>query len=82
MTSWTLSSAELRPAELAWVQLLRWIGLDARKFRDWRARYGKANEHNHLVPRDHGLEEWERELTVRSRIRHRTDNQKSMTKST
>jgi len=25
-------------AELAWVQLLRWIGLGARKFRDWRAR--------------------------------------------
>ncbi len=45
------------PAELAWTQLLGWIGLGARKFRHWRARYGKANEHNHLVPRDHWLEE-------------------------
>ena len=26
------------PAELAWTQLLGWIGLGARKFRDWRAR--------------------------------------------
>ena len=30
-------------------QLLRWIGLSGRKFRDWRLRYGKANEHNQLV---------------------------------
>src|SRR6266705_581268 len=49
------------PAELAWTQLLGWIGLGARKFRHWRARYGKANEHNHLVPRDHWLEEWEKQ---------------------
>jgi len=49
------------PAELAWGQLLGWMGLAARKFRDWRVRYGKANEHNHLVPRDHWLEPWEKE---------------------
>jgi hypothetical protein len=42
--------------ELACVQLLGWIGLVARKFRNWRARYGKVNEHNQRVPRDHWLE--------------------------
>lgn len=47
--------------ELAYAALLRWIGLGARKFRDWRVRYGQANEHNHLVPRDHWLEAWEKE---------------------
>lgn len=52
------------PAELAWAQLLRWIGLGARKFRDWRTRYGKANEHNHLVPREHWLEEWEKRQII------------------
>jgi len=31
------------------------------KFFDWRKRYGKANEHNALVPRDHWIEPAERE---------------------
>jgi putative transposase len=45
--------------------LLKWIQLSSRKFRDWRTRYGKANEHNHLVPRDHWLEKWEKEAIVK-----------------
>lgn len=51
--------------EICYEQLLRWIELSSRKFRDWRSRYGKANEHNHLVPRDHWLEAWEKEAIVR-----------------
>jgi len=50
--------------ELGGVRLLGWIGLGARKFRAWRARYGKANEHAQLVPRDHWLEEWEKEKII------------------
>ena len=53
------------PSEICYEQLLRWIGLASRKFRDWRTRYGKANEHNHLVPRDHWLEKWEKEAIVK-----------------
>jgi transposase InsO family protein len=45
--------------------LLKWIELSSRKFRDWRSRYGKANEHNHLVPRDHWLEAWEKDAIVK-----------------
>jgi hypothetical protein len=41
------------------------MALWSRKFRDWRSRYGKANEHNFLVPRDHWLEGWEKEAIVR-----------------
>jgi putative transposase len=41
-------------------RLLGWIGLSPRKYHRWRDRYGKANEHNGLVPRDHWLEPWER----------------------
>lgn len=52
------------PAELAATQMLRWLSLGERKFRDWRARYGQANEHNHWVPRDHWLEEWEKEKII------------------
>ena len=52
-------------SEIGYEQLLRWIQLSSRKFRDWRSRYGKANEHNHLVPRDHWLEKWEKEAIVK-----------------
>ena len=52
------------PAELALARMLRWIGLGERKFRDWRRRYGQTNEHNHWVPRDHWLEEWEKEKII------------------
>jgi transposase InsO family protein len=40
--------------------LVRWIGIGMSKFQDWKARYGKVNEHNAQVPRDHWLEDWER----------------------
>ena len=52
-------------SEICYEQLLQWIQLSSRKFRDWRSRYGKANEHNHLVPRDHWLEKWEKEAIVK-----------------
>jgi len=33
-------------------------------FYSWRTRYGKANEHNAQVPRDHWLEDWEKRAIV------------------
>jgi putative transposase len=44
--------------------LLGWLGLGTSKFYDWRRRYGKANEHNALVPRDDWLEAWEKQAIV------------------
>jgi transposase InsO family protein len=46
------------------------MALSSRKFRDWRHRYGKANEHNVQVPRDHWLEAWERDAIVEFFHRH------------
>lgn len=43
------------------------------KFYDWRKRYGKANEHNGLVPRDHWLEGWERQAIIDYYDRHPLD---------
>jgi len=37
--------------EIRALQLVCWIGLSRSKFYSWRNRYGKANEHNALVPR-------------------------------
>jgi putative transposase len=60
-------------AELAAEQILGWIGIGGRKFRDWRQRYGKVNEHNRLVRRDHWLEEWEERAIVEFYHRYRME---------
>lgn len=45
--------------ELPPQRFVAWIELSRRKFHRWRARYGRSNEHNARVPRDHWLEPWE-----------------------
>lgn len=50
--------------EIQMSQLLKWAEVPKTKFYDWRKRYGKANEHNGKVPRDHWLEPAERKAIV------------------
>lgn len=50
--------------EISPLQLVAWIGLSRSKYYQWRERYGHANEHNALVPRDHWLEPWEKERII------------------
>jgi len=50
--------------ELPALQLVAWIGLSRSKYYDWKERYGKANEHNGLVPRDHWLEDAEKKAIL------------------
>jgi transposase InsO family protein len=45
--------------ELPVRRILGWAELAPGRFYDWRNRYGKANEHNGKVPRDHWLLPWE-----------------------
>jgi transposase InsO family protein len=45
-------------------RFIAWLGITASKYYDWRARYGKVNEHNGWVPRDHWLEPWEKEAII------------------
>jgi len=45
--------------------MLSWLQLSPRKFTHWRNRYGKANEHNALIPRDHWILPEERESIIR-----------------
>ena len=58
ITHWSLCT------ELSTGRLVTWLGLSPRKFGRWRQRYGKLNEHNALVPRDHWLEAWEKEAII------------------
>jgi len=43
---------------------IAWFEIAASKFYEWRNRYGKINEHNSWIPRDHWLEEWEKQAIV------------------
>jgi putative transposase len=56
--------------DIAQGKLVRWLGLARSKFYGWKQRYGKANEHNGLVPRDFWLLEWERDAIVGYFIQH------------
>jgi len=47
------------------LQIVAWVGIARSKFYDWRARYGKANEHNAWIPRDHWIEDSERDEIVK-----------------
>jgi putative transposase len=51
-------------AEFKLMQLVIWIGLAYSKYSNWRERYGRVNEHNRLVPRDHWLQEWEKNAII------------------
>jgi hypothetical protein len=51
-------------AEISTKKLLGWLELGPSKFHSWKDRYGKANEHNGKIPRDHWLEDWEKAAIV------------------
>jgi hypothetical protein len=44
--------------------LVGWIGIPPSKYYQWRERYGQVNDHNAWVPRDHWLEDWEKQAIV------------------
>ncbi len=46
--------------ELPAGHLVGWLGVGRSKYHAWKRRYGKVNEHNARVPRDHSLEDWEK----------------------
>ncbi|MHC5059373.1 MAG: transposase [Planctomycetota bacterium] len=50
-----------------------WLGVRRGKFCDWKKRYGKVNEHNAWVPRDHWLDEWEKQAIIDFYAEHPLD---------
>jgi len=50
--------------EIAVGRLVAWAGLARSKFFDWKDRYGKVNEHNVWIPRDHWLEDSEKKAII------------------
>ncbi len=60
-------------------RIVEWTGVARGKFYDWRKRYGKANEHNGLIPRDHWIEPWEREAIIDYFDRHPLEGYRRLT---
>ncbi len=46
------------------LSFLLWIGIATSKWHSWKNRYGKANEHNAWIPRDHWLEPQEKQAII------------------
>jgi putative transposase len=55
---------------VAVVRMTVWLGVGSSKFYDWRKRYGKVNEHNAWVPRDHWLEDREKQAILDFELVH------------
>jgi putative transposase len=58
---------------------LAWIELGSSKFYDWKERYGKVNEHNAWVPRDHWLTEEEKRRIIAFAHDHPLDGYRRQT---
>lgn len=50
--------------EISAKRFIAWAEIPRGKYYDWKKRYGKINEHNALIPRDHWLEPWERDAIL------------------
>ena len=66
-------------AEIAAQRILRWIGVPEGTFYNWKQRYGKVNEHNGWIPRDHWLEEWEKGAILKFYWEHPLDGYRRLT---
>jgi putative transposase len=61
------------------VWLIKGLGIGVSKFYSWHKRYGKDNDHNGKVPRDHWVEEWEKQKIVEFYRDHSTDGYRRVT---
>lgn len=55
------------------------MGVPEGTFYSWRKRYGKVNEHNGWIPRDHWLEDWEKQAILRFHFDHPTEGYRRLT---
>ena len=65
--------------EITQERIVSWVGISRGKFFDWRARYGKANEHNAWVPRDHWLDDDEERRIVEFFEKHPLEGYRRLT---
>lgn len=59
--------------------MVGWLGLGSSKFQSWKQRYGKVNEHNATIPRDHWLEDEERQAILDFEIQYPLEGYRRLT---
>lgn len=59
--------------------MLRWMRVPEGTFYDWKQRYGKVNEHNGWIPRDHWLEDWEKRAILHFYWNHPLEGYRRLT---
>ena len=64
---------------IAVLSFLVWIGLATSKWHNWKSRYGKVNEHNAWIPRDHWLDEAEKTAIVNFHAEHPLEGYRQLT---
>jgi putative transposase len=64
---------------IAVARFITWLGISPSKYYDWQSRYGKANEHNALVPRDFWLEDWEKQAIINFYLEHLLEGYRRLT---
>jgi len=64
---------------IAVAHFIAWLGIAPSKYYDWQNRYGKANEHNALVPRDFWLEDWEKQAIIDFYLEHPQEGYRRLT---
>jgi len=65
--------------ELAVSLFVGWLGLSRSKYYHWQDRYGKVNEHNKDIPRDHWLQEWEKKKIVEFYLQYPLEGYRRLT---
>lgn len=68
-----------KKTEISQQRIVGWLDVNRSKFYEWKRRYGKANEHNGLVPRDFWLEPWERDAITAYFIEHPDEGYRRLT---
>jgi transposase InsO family protein len=61
------------------LSFLVWIGIATSKWHSWKNRYGKVNEHNAWIPRDHWLEDTEKQAIVNFHDQHPLEGYRRLT---
>jgi transposase InsO family protein len=61
------------------LSFLLWIGIATSKWHSWKHRYGKANEHNAWIPRDHWLEPAEKQAIIAFHARYPLEGYRRLT---
>ena len=65
--------------EISSKEFISWLEIGSSKYYNWQDRYGKLNEHNKLVPRDHWLLEWEKAAICDYHYKHPLEGYRRLT---